>query len=300
MQWPVKLKKGDKVCFIAPARKVRSEELVTAQAILEEWGLQVVATPQLFLENHQFAGTDQDRAAQVQWALDHDELRALFCVRGGYGTSRIIDQLSFDKLKKHPKWLIGFSDITVLLSRFFNEGICTIHGPVALLFDQKGNTLAMKRLRALLFGRNVDGLQASPCSLNRCGIASGPLVGGNLSVLVDQIGTTAFPDLTGGILFLEDLDEYLYHIDRLMTHLVRIGVFHEVKGLVIGYMSGMHDNKVPFGASAEEIVANAVRDFDFPVGFRFPIGHEALNMPVVIGEHVKLSVSKESVELVKK
>ena len=188
MQYPANLQKGDKVCFIAPARKVSPQELKNAISILEAWGLQVVETPNLYLEDHQFAGDDLKRSEHVQWALDHPDIKALFCVRGGYGTSRIIDQLSFDKLKNRLKWLVGFSDITILLSEFFNNGICSLHAPVALLFDQIGNEHAMNSLKEVLFYRQGFMLSAPPIGLNKQGEAKGKLVGGNLSVLVDQIG----------------------------------------------------------------------------------------------------------------
>lgn len=298
MLFPSKLKKGDKVCFVAPARKVSSGELLPATQLLERWGLVVIKTPNLFLCDNQFAGEDHLRAKQVQWALDHEDVKAVFCVRGGYGTSRIIDQLNFDLFRSFPKWLVGFSDITVLLNRLYNLGISSVHGPVAILFNQQGNDRAICNLRSLLFTGVVPVFEPKLNILNQVGIVKGPLVGGNLSVLVDQLGTDAFPKLEGAILFLEDLDEYLYHIDRMMVHLRRIGALSKLGGLVIGYMSTMHDNAIPFGKSAYEIIKDAVKELSIPIAFNFPIGHKPLNVPVVVGATYTLLVKKSGVSLV--
>ncbi len=285
---PPALKIGDKVAFIAPARKVAKAELAKATAVLESWGLAVVFPEGLFLENNQFAGTDAQRVNHIQWCFDNSEIKAVFCVRGGYGTSRIIDTLEFSILKKNPKWLVGFSDVTVLLNRMYNEGIETIHGPVALLLHQ--NQEAQQKLKQLLFGENV-GLSAPYHSLNQLGKTKGKVVGGNLSVLVNQIGTTSFPDLRGSLLFIEDLDEYLYHIDRMMVQLDRTGVFGQVNGLIVGYMSGMHDNKIPFGHTAYEIISSISQKYNLPVAYDFPIGHENNNQALIVGRTMCLEIT---------
>jgi len=297
VQFPRSLAPGDKVCFIAPARKVLKEELTTGINVLSSWGLEVVETPNLFAEDNQFAGSDQERSAHVQWALDHKEIKAMFCVRGGYGTSRIVDSLDFEMLLEYPKWLVGFSDITILLNQFYNTGISSIHGPVALLFSDKTDDEMMLSLKETLFSNKNATIYSSSNRLNKFGEIEGQLVGGNLSVLVDQIATDSFPQLEGSILFLEDLDEYLYHIDRLIIHLKRIGAFSKIRGLVVGYMSDMHDNKIPFGKTSEEIIAEATQGLNIPIAFEMPIGHEPMNMPVVIGANYRLTVNAKGAEL---
>ena len=286
---PPKLRKGDKVAFIAPARKVVLKELEAAIKVLEAWGLVVVFPKGLFLEEHQFAGTDNDRINHIQSCINDEDIRALFCVRGGYGTSRIIDALDFTLLQTKSKWFVGFSDFTVLLGRLFNEGLESIHGPVALLLDEDQEVKDV--LYVTLFDSDaVRIVRTCSHSYNQLGKASGKLVGGNLSVLVNQIGTSSFPELHGNILFIEDLDEYLYHIDRMIIQLDRIGAFQKISGLVVGYMSGMHDNAIKFGGDAYQIISNTVNKYNIPVAFGFPIGHEKKNIPVIVGKQMTLEV----------
>jgi muramoyltetrapeptide carboxypeptidase len=287
---PDRLRRGDKIAFIAPARKIKKEELETAVAILEGWGLEIVYPDGLFLENNQFAGADEDRINHIQWCLDNPSIKALLCVRGGYGTSRIIDRLNFSKFLDSPKWVIGFSDITVLLNQIFINNIQAIHGPVAMLLAQDKTT--QDSLKTILFDNKFSNHISAPYNkLNQLGVAQGELVGGNLSVLVNLIGTDSFPNLNGKILFVEDLDEYLYHIDRMMVQLDRSGIFNKIAGLVVGYMSGMHDNSISFGLDAYQIISSIMCKYQVPVGFNFPIGHEPLNLPVVVGSLMELEVS---------
>lgn len=296
---PPLLKKGDQVAFIAPARKVSFSELQQAKQILSSWGLDVVYPEGLLLEDNQFAGSDEERITHIQWCLDNPKIKAVFCVRGGYGTSRVIDKLDFSEFKKSPCWLIGFSDVTVLLNQLYNEGIESIHAPIALLLHQ--NKSVQLHLQSLLFQADFSNdLTIAPHELNQYGKATGQLIGGNLSVLVNQIGTPSFPVLANGILFLEDLDEYLYHIDRMMVQLDRIGVFKKIKGVVVGYMSGMHDNTIPFGKTAYEIISAVLSKYDLPVGFGFPIGHEKNNQPIVVGRYMCLELNAQVARLSKK
>jgi muramoyltetrapeptide carboxypeptidase len=296
MIYPSSLRHGDKVAFIAPARKVVLEELEKASLIFASWGLEVVCPLGLFLEDNQFAGTDTERIIHIQWCLDNPEIRAVFCVRGGYGTSRIIDGLDFSKFKQNPSWLIGFSDVTVLLNTVYNQGVASVHGPIALLLHQ--NASVQKHLKSILFDSNFsNNLKVPFHPFNQFGCVKGKLIGGNLSVLVNQIGTNSFPDLDGGILFLEDLDEYLYHIDRMMVQLDRFGVFQQISGLVIGYMSGMHDNEIPFGNSAYGIIASVVNKYDLPIAFGLPVGHEENNQPIVVGKTMLLEITEEGTRL---
>lgn len=289
---PSRLRKNGKVAFVAPARKVTREELKQAESILLKWGLDVVYPEGLFKENNQFAGTDQERSSHIQWCLDHPEIKAVFCVRGGYGTSRIVDGLDFSKFINSPKWMIGFSDVTVLLGRLYNLGVKSIHGPIALLLHQEKEVQEQLK-RLLLEDKPNFSITVEFNELNQLGRVEGKLVGGNLSVLVNQIGTGSFPDLEGTILFLEDLDEYLYHIDRMMIQLDRVGVFKKVKGVVVGYMSDMNDNLIPFGKTAYQIISEVIKKYDIPVAFNVPIGHEPMNMPVIVGGEIVLEVGKE-------
>jgi len=211
-------------------------------------------------------------------------------VRGGYGTSRIIDKIDFERLTVYPKWFIGFSDVTVLLSQLYNEKVSSIHGPVGLLLNQKNGAESKEKLFQMLTENTHEPIRAKENKLNNLGTCSGELIGGNLTILHTLLNTKSDIDYTGKILFIEDLDEYLYHIDRMMVHLERSGKLAQLAGLVIGHMSDMNDNKVPFGQSAYEIIYNHCKKYSYPVGFGFPIGHEPQNSPVFIGKKYNLAV----------
>jgi len=296
---PQKLNQGDKIGIISTARKISKHELSKAITTLESWGLEVVFAPNLFQESNQFAGTDEQRTGDLQWAINHPDLKAVICGRGGYGTARIIDLVNFDSLKKHPKWFIGFSDVTVLLSQLFNEGSVSIHGPVALLLGQENRTESDERLKDLLLEKIAEPITTSFHSYNKIGQAKGQLIGGNLSMIHTILGTNSDVNWQDKILFIEDLDEYLYHIDRMMNHLDRTGKLSQLKGLVIGHMSDMNDNTIPFGSSAYEIIRDTVKKYNFPVAFGIPIGHETTNFPVVFGGEYELNVNESITELIK-
>tara|TARA_B100000809_G_scaffold246950_1_gene275457 strand:- start:91 stop:990 length:900 start_codon:yes stop_codon:yes gene_type:complete len=294
---PPSLKIGDKIAFIAPARKITKQELVIAEEILEDWGLEVFYPEGLFLKSNQFAGSDLERITHIQHCFDDKDIKGIFCVRGGYGTSRIVDNLDFSPLISDPKWIIGFSDVTVLLNQLCNFDLESIHGPIALLLGQ--NIDVQKSLHSILFDDGFLNRFIYPAhSFNQLGLAKGKIVGGNLSVLVNQIGTASFPAMCGSILFLEDLDEYLYHIDRMMIQLERIGVFNQINGLVIGYMSGMHDNSIRFGGDAYQVISDILKKYKIVVAFGLPIGHEERNMPIVVGRNMSLEVGPLEVRLV--
>ncbi len=298
---PPPLKIGDSVALFAPARAVKQNELTEAIMILESWGLNVIIPDLLFETYHQFAGDSDLRVKQVQSVLDDQEVNAMIAVRGGYGCSKIVDRLDFTEIVKNPKWLIGFSDLTVFLGQLYNLGLCSIHGPVALLLNQDGGFKSAKKLNDLLFSQNpfFELVSLKP-RFYKVGVAEGDLVGGNLSVLVNQIGTDSFPKLKDNILFLEDLDEYLYHIDRMLTQLDRIGAFEQLKGVVIGHMSSMHDNTIPFGGDALTIIDTILTQHKIPYATGFEIGHECANHPVIVGQKVVLNVNKEKAHLINK
>lgn len=290
------LRRGDKIAIIATARKVSLSEIEHAVSTFENWGLQVVLGKTIGAEFNQFAGDDAFRLLDLQEMLDTPDIKAIICARGGYGTSRIIDQVNFNTFENSPKWVIGFSDVTTLHSHIHNLGIESIHAIMPLLFSKEGTEAAKESLRQLLFGGSLA-YQVNPHSFNRKGVAQGKLAGGNLSILHNLAATRSDIDTRDKILFIEDLDEYLYHIDRMMVHLDRAGKLEGLAGLIVGHMSDMHDNAIPFGKNAYEIIAEHTGKYDFPVCFNFPVGHEPLNMALVCGRQARLEVSEDSVTL---
>lgn len=284
---PPYLKKGDKIGIAACARKITAEELAPALNAFEQWGLQVVPGKHLFKTQNQFAGTDEERAEDLQLFLDDSSIKAIIAARGGYGTLRIIDQLNFDSFKKHPKWIVGFSDITVLHSHIHHLKVETLHAKMLINFakDQSSSQALQKALFGQLAPYSIDSTE-----WNRTGTAKGELVGGNLSLLYALTGSVSDLDTRGKILFIEDLDEYLYHIDRMMLNLKRSGKLSHLKGLIIGGMTDMKDNNVPFGKNAEEIILDSVKEFSYPVCFNFPAGHVDKNLPLYLGREVILEV----------
>src|ERR1017187_6931867 len=267
---PKYLKTGDKIGIVACARKISREEIQSAIDILNSWGLEVVLGKNLFHADNQYSGTDKERAEDLQAMLDDPSIKAFISGRGGYGTIRIIDKIDFTQFKKRPKWIVGYSDITVLHSHINNLKIETLQATMPVNFTK--NAEATESLRKALFGEKLNyAIETHP--LNRKGNAQGIIVGRNLSLLYALTGSISDIDTKGKILFIEDLDEYLYHIDRMMINLKRSGKLGNLAGLVVGGMTGMKDNAIPFGKTAEEIILDAVKDYNFPVCFNFPAGH---------------------------
>ncbi|MBV5337516.1 MAG: LD-carboxypeptidase, partial [Deltaproteobacteria bacterium] len=259
MKTPIPLRKGDLIALASPARKISREELLPAMQILEEAGFSVRMDEEIFLEDHQYAGTDDQRAAHFQRLMDDPSVKAILCSRGGYGSMRLLGKLDFSQFVHHPKWIAGYSDITALHAHLHQMGIKSLHSTMPVNFA--GNTSeALQSLFDALKGKNHH-------TLNRKGTAEGILTGGNLSILYSLAGSADFPDLRGKILFIEDLDEYLYHIDRMMLSLKRTRAFDGLAGLIVGGLTEMKDNAVPFGKSAEEIVNEHIAEYSFPVCF---------------------------------
>ena len=283
---PPYLKEGDTVVIIATARKISDEELDPTIGILNSWGLNAELAPNLFKSHHQFSGSDEERTQDLQWALNHPTAKAILIARGGYGTLRIIDHVDFTEFKKNPKWLIGYSDATVLHCHLQSLGVVSLHATMPPHFTK--NEEATESLRKALFGEELN-YTISAHALNRSGEASGELIGGNLS------GSKSDIDTKGKILFIEDLDEYLYHIDRMMMNLKRSGKLQHLAGLIVGGMSNMKDNAIPFGKTAEEIILDSVKEYNYPVCFNFPAGHIDRNLAVVMGKGIKLEVSENGV-----
>ena len=295
--FPAALQAGQRVALVSPARKISAAELAPAIATLQSWGLEVVLGESIAGDHHQFAGDDDLRRRDFQQQLDDPSIRAILCARGGYGSARIVDGLDFTGFRTRPKWVAGFSDITVLNSHLLALGHASIHGVMPVLFHQEGGELALETLRRALFGEAFQPIAAAPHALNRPGTATGALVGGNLSLLQTITGTASQAGFAGRILFLEDLDEYLYHIDRMMLHLHRSGQLAGLAGLVVGHFSAMRDNAIPFGSAAWEIIDRYARLYDFPVGYGFPVGHEADNLALIVGQAVTLTVDAAGARL---
>lgn len=280
---PPYLQINDLVALVAPARKITAEELQTAIQMLEGSGLRVKLGSSIGRVHHQFAGTDAERAADLQQQLDDPEVRAIFCVRGGYGSVRIIDRLRWEGLLRHPKWVVGFSDVTVLHAHINKLGMETVHGEMPFNYGRPDkDPRSFTALMELLHGEKIA-YPYTPHPLNRSGKLKGRIYGGNLSVWYSLLGSPSLPDTRGALLFLEDLDEYLYHIDRMLVALKRSGQLAQLSGLLIGGLTQMNDNAIAFGQTAEQIIAAAVADYDYPVCFNFPAGHTALNLPLVLG-----------------
>lgn len=291
---PSFLKKGDTVLLIATARKRNREAIAPAIEQLKSWGLKVETGKHVFEEYHQFAGTDAQRAEDLQWAIDHKTAKAVIFTGGGYGTIRIMDLVNFNPLKKFPKWFAGYSDVTVIHSRLHLLKQASLHSTMAFQFNK--NEEATESLKKLLFGRSIT-YRAEAHTLNRKGETSAEIVGGNLSILYAVSGSKDDLATKGKILFLEDLDEYLYHLDRMMLQLKRSGKLKDLKGLIIGGMSDMKDNTVPFGKTAEEIIREAVEEYKYPVCFGFPAGHIDRNLALCFGRTAQLKVTAKGSSL---
>jgi muramoyltetrapeptide carboxypeptidase len=294
MKAPPFLKTGDTILIIGTARARSKDQIEPAITILKSWGLNVELGKNLFKKHHQFAGTDEQRAADLQWAIDHKKAKAVLIAGGGYGTLRIIDKVNFNSLKKYPKWFAGYSDATILQARLQKLNIPSIHGTMAFQFTK--NKEATKSIKTLLFGEKIN-YAISNNKLNRNGKAQAELVGGNLSLIYALSGSIDDIETKNKILFIEDLDEQLYHIDRMMLQLKRSGKLKNLKGLVVGGMSDMKDNAIPYGKTANEIIFDAVKEYKYPVCFDFPAGHIETNMALYLGKKAKLSVEKNKVTL---
>tara|TARA_B100000809_G_scaffold264452_1_gene320305 strand:+ start:5801 stop:6697 length:897 start_codon:yes stop_codon:yes gene_type:complete len=292
MEKPVRLKKGDKVVIISTARKISEKEIEPAVKVLESWGLVVVIGENLFSESAQFSGSTHQRTLDLQNALDDKSVKAIICARGGYGTVKIIDELDFSKFIIQPKWIVGYSDVTVLHNHINqNFNIQTLHATMPINFTTNTSD-SLESLKMAFFGEKLV-YDFEQHKLNRKGEGKGVIVGGNLSIVYSLTGTESQIDATGKILFLEDLDEYLYHVDRMMMNLDRTGILADLSGLVVGGMSDMNDNAIPFGKTAKEIIMEAVADYGYPVCFDFPAGHIADNRAIMMGSEAVLCVGEQ-------
>ena len=293
---PAYLKKGDKIAIVCPAKKL-TRSIAYAITVLEGWGLEVVLGKTVNAAHYQFAGDDTLRAQDLQFFLDDPEIKAIIAGRGGYGTVRIIDDLDFTAFKTQPKWIVGFSDITVLLSHLLAElNTQSIHAQMPYTFDT-ATPESLESLRQALFGESISYACSSEKLPNRSGEAEGVLIGGNLTLLVMVEGSASEMDYTNKILFIEDVGEHEYAIDRMMRMLKRSGKLANLKGLIVGAFNEVETEDIPFGASPEQVIWETVKEYDYPVCFNFPTGHIDDNKAMILGKIVKLAVEKNNANL---
>jgi muramoyltetrapeptide carboxypeptidase len=292
------LRKGQTIGIVVPARKVDHEKLRDGIQIIESWGLKVELGKYCFeKDNTYLAASDADRLSDFQHMLDSESIDAIFCARGGYGTTRILDQLNFTRFIKQPKWILGFSDITALHLKLHQLGVPSIHGCMPTQFSNPEYAVSVVHLKQLLFFDSPVEIVATSNPHNRSGEANGKIIGGNLSLVVDALGTSTAPDTAGKILVLEEVDEPLYKIDRMLTQLKRAGKLSPLAGLVIGHMTDLKDTELPFNQTIEELILDKVSEFKYPVGFDFPIGHEAPNLPWRHSSTSRLAVTPDHSKL---
>ena len=299
IKFPPYLKKGDTICITCPAGYMAAEKAATCIATLQSWGYNVSAGKTLgSASQNYFSGTDEERCTELQAMLDDKSINAILFGRGGYGMSRIIDKLDFKKFKKNPKWLIGFSDITVIHTHLYSKyKIASLHAPMAAAFNDGENT------NEYIFSlkNNLEGKKAKyKCAIhpfNKQGSATSKLIGGNLSLLTHVIGTASDFETKNCILFIEDIGEYLYNIDRMLLQLKRCGKLDKISGLIVGGFTDMKDTERPFGKTMDEIIKDAIAEYDFPVCFNFPVSHGKENFALKIGAEYNLLVKNKVVVL---
>jgi muramoyltetrapeptide carboxypeptidase len=291
---PPFLKPGDKIRIVSPAGKVKEKYVLPAVEWLLDQGYRVELGRHVFASHFQFAGTDQQRLEDLQTALDDPETSVIICSRGGYGTVRIISKLNYDGLFSHPKWIVGYSDITILHSCLNRNRMATIHGAMPRYFFNKEEqpSESLQSLMHLITGSHVY-YSIPAASGDRCGKASGELVGGNLSIISSMQGTRCELKTEGKILFMEDIDEFLYHTDRMMLQLKLSGKLDNLAGLILGNFTDMKDNESPFGKTIHEIIAEAIEEYNFPVCYDFPAGHNEKNLALAFGKTWELDVNEK-------
>jgi muramoyltetrapeptide carboxypeptidase len=294
---PEYLQEGDSIAIVAPAGILKNKQDLIRQAkqLAESWGLKVMIGEYVFKDGNHFAGTDAQRAEDFQKALDNPNIKAIWSARGGYGSVRILDRLDFTTFKKHPKWIIGYSDVTAFHNHMHSLGFETIHAMMgtSMMFDPQETQQSKETLRKALFGELLS-YELNPSKYNVVGKATGELVGGNLTILVTMLGSESQLDTDGKILFIEEIGEYKYHIDRMLQSLKRAGYFNNLKGLIVGDMTNIKKNSTVWGTSIEQLILDAVAEYDFPILFGFPAGHEPDNRALIMGKTVEISTTKTS------
>jgi muramoyltetrapeptide carboxypeptidase len=291
MNKPPLLKQGDKVAIVAPAGKVKKGALDDSLRLIESWGLKIIISEHAYDQHGYFSSNDANRLSDLQLALDNPEITAIIMARGGYGTTRILEKLDFRAFLRFPKWVVGFSDITALHLKIQELEYCSIHGAMGTTMAQ--DKVAAARLRELLFTGLEKGISGSGA---RVGSAEAEIIGGNLALLVDSMGTANELNVQDKILFIEDIGEPAYKIDRMMHQLLRSGKLEQLAGLVIGQFSNVKEEK-EFGAGWPEIIESVVSSFEYPVAHNFPIGHEPNNYPIMVGGKYRLEVLSDRARL---
>lgn len=287
------LKKGDKIAITCPAKKLPNP-MDDAVALLKSWGLDVVIGETVNASYHQFAGDDELRAKDMQRFIDDDGIKAIIAARGGYGTVRIIDKIDFSRFAANPKWIVGFSDITVLHAHLFADYQAqTIHGQMPVNIPD-ASKYSLDTLRKALFGEKLS-YKFNSNDLNRKGEASGLVIGGNLSLLVAILGSVSDYNYDGKILFIEDVGEYMYSVDRMIRALDRAGKLKNLAGLMVGGFTDLKDNDIPFGQTVPEIIMEVVKNYNYPVCFDFPAGHIPDNQSIIFGKLFNLLVKTDDV-----
>lgn len=296
LKQPPYLKKGDTVAIVAPSGILKNKlgEVQQAQALLKRWGLHSVVGKHVFNQADHFAGTDDERCEDFQKALDDPKISAIWCARGGYGTVRVLDKLDYSKFKQKPKWVIGYSDITALHSQIHNEGVESLHAMmcVSLPKDESEIEASISTFKNTIFGKPLS-YTLKGSTYNKVGSASGQLVGGNLTMLQTMLGSETSLDVSGKILFIEEIGEYKYHIDRMLQSLKRAGYFNTCKGVIVGDMTKLKKNTTLWGTSIEQLILDALADYDFPIAFNMPAGHEEDNRALILGRTIQLIVSND-------
>ncbi len=289
---PPPLNKGDTVTVVAPSRKIFEAQVAAAWDVFEEWGLEVIKAPNLFSEDGYFAGTDTLRMTDFQSALDDLKIRAVFCARGGYGATRFVDKLKWPA-ETSPKWIIGFSDVTAVHLAAARAGWATVHGLMPAQYGYDNVTRSLDSLRDLLFYHSFSHtLEADP-RLHNPGSVTAPIVGGNLSLIAESLATPAEIDTRGKILLIEEIDEYLYKIDRMLNQLERAGKLSELKGVLVGDFSDMKDTEIPFGRDIFGLLHRYFGERNIPVAAGVPVGHERLNLAIPLMTPVSLEVGSD-------
>ena len=294
---PPLLSPGDSVIILSPASPPKSDNWLLGLETLKQWGLHPILSPNHSASHFGLAGTDTERLEDFQWALNHPHAKAIFPIRGGYGSSRFIDNLDFSTFLQHTKWLVGFSDITAPLMHLNALNVASIHGPMPHNFIQEGGEYALEQLKQLLF-RGEASINAEPHPLNRNGMAEAEITGGNLSLVSHLIGTKSFPAIAGKILFLEEIGERLYHVDRMLVQLKRAGILSELAGLIVGGFTDCEEAPLEIGKNAYELIAEHTASFQYPIAYNFPAGHITNNQPIAFGVKSKFLVNNSEVQLI--
>ena len=297
---PKNLKIGDTISIIAPSGVLKDydEYMDKSISLMKSWGLNVVLGSNIYDSYGHFSSSDANRQKDFQNAIDDNKIKAIWCARGGYGAMRIIDKINYDNLLKHPKWVIGYSDITAIHNDIHNLGVESLHGVMSKsLEDISVDDESIKKLKDVIFGKGELHYVIESNKYNITGEASGKLVGGNLTLLQSLLQSKSSIDTTNKIIFIEEVGEYLYHIDRMLHSLKRADYFSKCSGLIVGDFTDIRKNETKFGKNLYEIINEIVKEYNFPVIYGFPAGHGQKNFPLIFGRNVEINVSENKSEI---